>query len=228
MFNVMIKAGCAAYAKTLLLVMGFLSLFITSVFLYHTKNYKRMLAYSSIENMGILIIGAALGGVGMFAAMIHLVGHSLIKGAFFLTSGNILEIFGTKKIKKVSGLLSVDKKTGWLWILSMIGITAFPPSVLFISEFLMVKTMFLKEQYVLCAVFLVLLTIILYGLAKAVLKMSYGEVSQEKKSELEEKVKELTFSMYAPQICLLVLAFVLGIYIPLHLDELMQLSILGL
>ena len=124
--------------------------------------------------------------------------------------------------------MSVDKKTGWLWILSMIGITAFPPSVLFISEFLMVRTMFVKEQYVLSAVFLLLLTIILYGLAKAVLKMSYGEISQEKKEPLIEKVKELTFSMYAPQVCLLIIAFILGVYIPLHLDELMQLSILGL
>ena len=100
-----------------------------------------MLAYSSIENMGILVIGCALGGVGMFAAVVHLVGHSLIKASFFLTSGNILEIYGTKKIKKINGLLSVDKKTGWLWVLSMIGITAFPPSVLFISEFLMVQNL---------------------------------------------------------------------------------------
>ncbi len=227
-FNITVSAGCDSYARIMMLVMGFLSLFVAAVFIYHINNYKRMLAYSSIENMGILIIGAALGGVGMFAAMIHLIGHSLIKASFFLTSGNILEIYGTKKIKKVAGLLSVDKKTGWLWILSMIGITAFPPSVLFISEFLMVRTMFVKEQYVLCAVFLLLLTIILYGLVKAVLKMSYGEISQEKKEPLIEKVKELTFSMYVPQVCLLVISFILGVYIPLHLDELMQLSILGL
>ena len=227
-FNINVSAGCDSYARIMMLVMGFLSLFVAAVFIYHINNYKRMLAYSSIENMGILIIGTALGGVGMFAAMIHLIGHSLIKASFFLTSGNILEIYGTKKIKKIVGLLSVDKKTGWLWILSMIGITAFPPSVLFISEFLMVRTMFVEEQYILCVVFLLLLTIILYGLAKAVLKMSYGEISQEKKDSLVEKVKDLTFSMYAPQVCLLVIAFILGVYIPLHLDELMQLSILGL
>ncbi len=227
-FNITVASGCDSYARIMMLVMGFLSLFVAAVFIYHINNYKRMLAYSSIENMGILIIGAALGGVAMFAAMIHLVGHSLIKASFFLTSGNILEIYGTKKIKKVSGLLSVDKKTGWLWIISMIGITAFPPSILFISEFLMVRTMFQKEEYLLCALFLVLLTIVLYGLAKAVLKMSYGEIAQEKKDTLSEKVKELTFSMYLPQICLLVIAFVLGVYVPLHLDELMQLSILGL
>ena len=227
-FNITVFAGCDNYARIMMLVMGFLSLFVAAVFIYHINNYKRMLAYSSIENMGILIIGAALGGIGMFAAMIHLIGHSLIKASFFLTSGNILEIFGTKKIKSVSGLLSIDKKTGWLWIFSMIGITAFPPSVLFISEFLMVREMFEQEHYLMCFVFLILLTIILYGLAKAVLKMAYGTVSEEKRTFLSEKVKELSVSMYMPQICLLAVAFILGIYVPLHLDELIQLSILGL
>ena len=99
-YKMMTIASVADYARIMLFAMGFLSLFVTAVFVYHIKNYKRMLAYSSIENMGILIIGTALGGVGMFAAMVHLIGHSLIKASFFLTSGNILEIYGTKKIKK--------------------------------------------------------------------------------------------------------------------------------
>lgn len=227
-FNIMVTAGCSSYAKMMMLVMGFLSLFVAAVFIYHINNYKRMLAYSSIENMGILIIGTAIGGIGLFASMLHLIGHSLIKASFFLTSGNILEIYGTKKIRKVSGLLSVDKKTGWLWILSVLGISAFPPSVLFLSEFLMVREMFINEQYILSAIFLILLTIILYGLLKAVLNMAYGEISLEKKEELIKKVKRLHFSMYLPQICLLLLAFGLGIYIPLNLDELIQLSIFGL
>ena len=99
-----------------------------------------MLAYSSIENMGILIIGLALGGVAAIASIIHLIGHSLIKASFFLTSGNILKIYSTKKIKSVTGLLDVDSKTGWLWVLSLIGIVAIPPSMLFISEFMIIKS----------------------------------------------------------------------------------------
>ena len=227
-FNLLSIAGCDSYARLIMLVMGFLSLFVAAVFIYHINNYKRMLAYSSIENMGILIIGTALGGVGMFAAMVHLIGHSLIKGAFFLTSGNILEVYGTKKIKKVNALLNVDKKTGWLWIAALLGITAFPPSVLFISEFLMIKSMFIQKHYVLALIFVLLLTIILFGLAKAVIGMSYGEIAQDKTEELKEKAKKLPLTMYLPQVVLLVIAFVLGVYIPLHLNELIQLSIFGL
>ena len=227
-FNILNVSGCDSYARLMMLVMGFMSLFVAAVFIYHINNYKRMLAYSSVENMGILIIGTALGGIGMFAAMVHLIGHSLIKGAFFLTSGNILEIYETKKIKKINALLNVDKKTGWIWIVALLGITAFPPSVLFISEFLMIKSMFIQQHYVLALLFVLLLTIILYGLAKAVIGMTYGEISQDKTEELQEKAKNLPIAMYLPQVVLLAIAFVLGVYIPLHLNELIQLSIFGL
>ena len=227
-FSIMTIADCSDYARLMLLIMGFASLFITAVFVYHINNYKRMLAYSSIENMGILTIGLALGGVGAFACILHLIGHSLIKASFFLTSGNILEIYKSKKIKNVNGLLAVDKKTGWLWILSLVGITAFPPSVLFISEFLMVKTMFEAKHYIMCFVFLILLTIVLFGLAKAVISMTYGEISENKKVELSSHVNKIPVSMYLPQIVLLISAFVLGVYIPSGLKTLIDITILGL
>ena len=227
-FGLTVMAQCDSYARIMMLLMGFLSIFIAAVFIYRINNYKRMLAYSSVENMGILIIGTALGGVGMVAAIIHLIGHSLIKASFFLTSGNILEIYETKKIKNVNALLLTDKKTGWLWILSMLGITAFPPSLLFISEFLIIKTMIVQQKYILAAVFVILLTIILYGMAKTVFNMCYGNEKEEKSELYKENAKKLTVSMYLPQIVLLTIAFVLGIYIPLNLNEVIQLSVLGL
>lgn len=213
-FQIMTFAGCDEYARIMMLTMGFLSLFITAVFVYHINNYKRMLAYSSIENMGILLIGIALGGIGVFASMIHLVGHSLIKASFFLTSGNILKIYSTKKIKSINALLNIDKKTGWLWILSLIGIVAIPPSILFVSEFLLIKTMFLQHKYILCFIFLLFLTIILFGLSKATIKMCYSPINEDKYIELKEESKKLTIGMYLPQFIMLLMAFVLGIYMP--------------
>lgn len=220
-FRIMVLSGCDGFARIMLLAMGFLSLFITAVFVYHINNYKRMLAYSSIENMGILAIGTALGGVGMLAAIIHLIGHSLIKASFFLTSGNVLEIYGTKKIKSVTGLMKTDRKTAWLWVASFLGIVAFPPSVLFISEFLMVKTMFLKGHFIMCALFLLLLTIVLYGLGKAVIKMSFSAPTHE-----VEPVK-LSWTMYLPQVVMLILAFVIGIYMPQGLTQAILATVAG-
>ena len=225
-FRIMVIAGCDSYARIMLLVMGFISLFVTAVFVYHINNYKRMLAYSSIENMGILAIGTALGGIGALAAIVHMVGHSLIKASFFLTSGNILERYGTKKIKSVTGLLKTDRTTGWLWVASFLGIAAFPPSILFISEFLIVKTMFLKNYNVLCVLFLLLLTIVLYGIGKAVIKMAF--LSNKEENEQQVLKDKFSWTMYAPQIVMLVLAFILGVYMPVDWTVLLLESIKGL
>ncbi len=225
MYRVLISANCLAYARIMLLLMGFLSLFITSVFLYRITNYKRMLAYSSIENMGILAIATALGGLAYYALFIHLIAHSLIKASFFLTSGNILELFETKRIKSSRALGQIDRKTAWLWVICFLGICAFPPSALFISEFLIVKTFLMQEHYILCALFLILLTIILYALAKVVIKMVFGEKSQEKYELAKQNIKKITISMYLPQGIMLTIAFILGIYIPKFVDIIIRNSI---
>jgi hydrogenase-4 component F len=224
-FKIMEVASCTDYARFVLLLMGFLSLFVTAVFVYHIKNYKRMLAYSSIENMGILAIGMALGGGAYVAVILHLIGHSLAKASFFLTSGNVLELFDSKRIKSVSGLVKADGKTGWLWIASFLAICAFPTSVLFISEFIMIKTMILQGHYLLCVVFALLLTIILFGIGRVVIKMAFGELSEDKAKLVDVNKSKVSPLMYLPQIIMLVMVFVLGVYVPKFLNEFIQFAV---
>jgi len=226
-FKIMELANCTEYARVMLLVMGFLSLFVTAVFVYHIKNYKRMLAYSSIENMGILAIGTALGGFAFYAVVLHLIGHSLAKASFFLTSGNVLELFGTKRIKSVNGLINADGKTGWLWVVSFLAICAFPTSILFISEFLMIKEMILQKHYLFCSLFVLLLTIILFGIGRVVIKMAFGRVSEDKVKLIEENRHKVSVCMYIPQFIMLIIVFVLGIYIPPFLNNIINLAVVG-
>jgi len=218
-------AGSAHFAKFLLLLMGFISLFITAVFVYHIKNYKRMLAYSSIENMGILAIGLALGGAAYYAVILHLIGHSFAKASFFLTSGNVLELFETKRIKSINGVIKADGKTGWLWVASFLAICAFPTSVLFISEFLIVKTMVAQKHYILCALFLLLLTIILYGIGYVVIKTAFGKISEDKSKLIAVNKDKLSVYMYIPQIIMLLVVFLLGLYIPPFLANIISLAV---
>ena len=226
-FKLMEIAGIDNYARFVLMLMGFLSLFITAVFVYHIKNYKRMLAYSSIENMGILAIGTALGGVGYYAVVLHLIGHSLAKASFFLTAGNILELFETKRTKSIKAIVKHDKRTGWLWIASFLAICAFPTSILFISEFLMIKTMILNKNYILCVLFVLLLTIILYGIGKVVLRMTFGKQSEDKIDVVNKNKPKILNCMYLPQIIMLIIVFVLGVYVPPVLNELIKNTIIG-
>lgn len=226
-FKILDIAQCDVWARAMLLICGFISLFVTAVFVYHIKNYKRMLAYSSIENMGILAIGTALGGAALFAVILHLIGHSLAKASFFLTSGNVLELYETKRIKSVHALMEADKKTGWLWVFSFLAICAFPTSVLFISEFLMIKTMLVEGHYVLCALFVLLLTIILWGIGKVIINMTFSKLSEDKAPVIEKNRKKLCFSMFAPQFIMLLIVFILGVYIPPFLNDIINCAMAG-
>lgn len=226
-FKVLDIANCDAWARAMLLICGFISLFVTAVFVYHIKNYKRMLAYSSIENMGILAIGTALGGVALYAVIAHLIGHSLAKASFFLTSGNILELFETKRIKSVHALMEANKKTGWLWVFSFLAICAFPTSVLFISEFLIIKTMLLEGHYLLCVLFVLLLTIILWAIGKVVINMTFGKLSEDKVQIIEKNKQKLCACMFAPQIIMLLIVFTLGVYIPEFLNNIINCAVAG-
>lgn len=208
-------AGLFKYAHVLLLVMGILSICITAVYVFKIVNYKRMLAYSSIENMGIMAIGIAVGGVGVFAAILHLIAHSLIKSSFFMTAGNILHNYKTKEVLKVQGLLESDKISGWLWIFCGAFILGIPPSPIFFSKFLILKQLFIGKHFVLAAIFSLLITIVAYGIIRAVIKMSFSP------SNLDNKTK-LSIRYYLPQMCLLSCVLILGFYIPTWLYNLIQ------
>lgn len=227
-YKILVIAGFTTQAKIMLLIMGFLSVFVATIFLYTSKNYKRMLAYSSIENMGIITIATAVGGVGMYAGILHLIGHSFTKTSFFLTSGNILTLFKSKKVKSASGIIKIENKTAWLFVICCLAIIATPPSLLFISEFVLLKQMFMNNQYVLVILLLLLLTIIIYGITKTVFKMVFTEGQKEKLEVAQNNKQKVRVSMILPQIILLILVFILGIYMPNILDSWINVSIIGL
>ena len=215
--KLMSLAGLGHTVQVLMLAMGLLSIFITAVYVYKINNYKRMLAYSSVENMGIICVGVALGSLGTIGAMIHVLSHSLIKSSLFLTSGNILSLYKTKEVAGVKDLFTKNKCTSWLWLLGAMLILAIPPSPLFLSEFLIIKQFLLNQQVGLCIAFVLLLTFILYGIMSTVLKMDYSK----EKDAVTEKVN-LPFNKYLPQIVLIVTAIVLGIYMPNGLFEIIK------
>ena len=201
-FKLMELANVAQSARTMLIIMGLMSVLVAAIFIFKISNYKRMLAYSSIENMGIIALGVGLGGGAVFGAMLHLISHSLIKCGLFLTSGNILKIYKTKEIPLIKGLIKKDKTTGWAWLIGAVLIVAIPPSPLFISEFLMIKQMIISEHYLIAFAFFLLLTFVAFGIMDAVIKMSFDE-------DENSEQKKLLINKYFAQIILFLLAIAL-------------------
>jgi len=217
-FKVMKLAGYEGFASVLILVMGFLSLAIAAVFVIKAKNYKRMMAYSSIENIGIIAIGAATGGLGTIAALIHTFSHSLLKSAFFMAAGNILKIYHTKITAKAGGLLRKSPVLGWLFIMLFAALSAVPPSPSFISEYLIAAEMFKRGGvFIATAVlFLLLIAFVVYGMGKTVFFMAYG------KDESPEENVKLPFMLYVPVMLLLAAAIGAVLIMPQFLTDIFK------
>ena len=124
-------AGLLPFVQGLLTGFGLLSMGVAAVFIVGQADYKRMLAYSSVEHMGILALGVGLGGAGIFGALLQAVNHSLTKAMLFLTAGNILGVYKTKAVSGVRGALRVLPVSGALWVAGFLMITGSPPFGLF-------------------------------------------------------------------------------------------------
>jgi hydrogenase-4 component F len=215
--EIFISARMDDFSNFLFLITGFLSLMVSSVFMLRLKNYKRMLAYSSIENMGILFIGIALGKYGIFAALLQTLAHSLSKASLFLTSGNILHLYKTKKIEEVNSLLTMDPRTGWLWIISMLAIIGFPPFPVFISKFLIVRAFWLSGMFWLAIPFFLFLVVILYGMGSTIFKMTFSN-----SQTADAANKKLAAYAYVPQLVMLLILCIIGINMPQQLIDLLN------
>ncbi|MDD2714984.1 MAG: proton-conducting transporter membrane subunit [Candidatus Wallbacteria bacterium] len=174
-FRIMEQARLDHYPRILLITMGFLSVTICAIYTLKTCSFKRMLAYSSVEHIGIIALAVGIGKAAALAAIIHLVGHSLSKTVLFLTSGNIYDRFHTKQIDEVHGILESDPISGWIWFLGFLSIAAFPPFPLFFSEFLILKALFIGGHWLLAMILFLLLTIVMYGMGNAFLGMGFGK-----------------------------------------------------
>lgn len=214
-------AGEGPFAQNLLVILGLLSIGVAAVFLVAQVDYKRMLAYSSIEHMGIMALGAGLGGIGCWGALFHGVGHTLVKGLLFLVAGNILAAYHTRDTSEVRGVLGVAPTSGALWITGFLAITGAPPFSLFISELSVLKAALDQGRSGVAAVYLLLLAIIFVGMASVVLRMAQGTPPAG-----VAPVREARWQV-VPPVILLVLALLLGVVIPPPLQEVLKAAALS-
>ncbi len=129
-----------AFPRALLLVVGIASLLLATVMLIAQRDLKRMLAYSSIEHMGLLAIGAAVGTpLAIAAVLLHILGHGITKSVLFLSSGEIYHLEGTTEIAKISGLLARRPTLAGIFGFGVLSLVALPPFSLFVSELTMAR-----------------------------------------------------------------------------------------
>ncbi|MDR3630869.1 MAG: proton-conducting transporter membrane subunit [Desulfocapsaceae bacterium] len=172
-------AGLGGFSSNVLVAFGLLSVLVAGIFILNQPDYKRMLAYSSIENMGVIAFGIGVGGIASFGAIIHLIHHSLLKSSLFLSAGNLLLGFGTKLVPKVGNIAKLFPATFVSFFAGFAGISGFPPFGVFISEILIIIGAFQAGRYGSVGILIFGLLLVFAGAARIVMDISFGETSQE-------------------------------------------------
>lgn len=205
------------FTQTLLLVFGLLSVAVAAFFILIQRDMKRLLAYSSVENMGLIAVALGIGGpLGILAALLHTLNHSLGKTLLFCGSGNVLLKYGTRDINVIKGMLRVMPFTAVVFAGGALALGGMPPFNIFLSEFMIVVAGIATHHFWLTLLVLILITIVLAGLVRMVSKTLFGTppdcVSRG----------ELGLLTTFPMAILIVLMLVMGTHIPQPVSQLLE------
>lgn len=216
-------AGQAQIAQYTLLGLGLFSMLVAALFLLRTKDFKRMLAYSSIEHMGILSIAASLGAPGIWAGLFHVWSNSLTKGALFLSAANLHLASGSPSTDETRGMAQLMPKSSAIFVAGMFAITACPPFAPFFSELLILRAGFAAGQGWAMGLFLGCLLLAFLGLSRIVFAVVDGRPRPK-----NPKGMPLTESLglILPPLILLGLSLWLGLFTPEFLKNIWSAAVL--
>jgi hydrogenase-4 component F len=213
-YQVCAAAGEGAFARELLVALGLISMAVAGVFMARQRDYKRMLAYSSVEHMGILVLGIGIGGLATFGALLHLINNALTKGVMFLAAANIHRAYGAKTIDQVGGALRRVPASGALFLAGFFAVTGSPPFGPFLSEFTILRGAIGQGRYGIAAAFLVLLFVVFVGMGGTVLAVVQGRP----RDDLPDTGFHDSLGTVGPALVLLLAVVVLGLWVPPALD----------
>jgi hydrogenase-4 component F len=210
-------AGQGPFASKLLIFMGLLSMATAGIFMINQRDFMRMLAYSSVEHMGILALGVGIGGIALWGALLHVLTNSMTKGVLFLSAGNIHRAYGDKSTDSVQGALRRIPLSAALFLAGFLAITGSPPFGPFISEFTILNGAFTTGHFAGGALFLLFLLVVFIGMGITVLKVVQGRQSPDVAgSEYHETVLTTV-----PVLIFMAIVIMLGVYIPPFLRDML-------
>lgn len=216
-YHICHAAGEDAYTQPLLLFMGLFSMAVAAVFMVGQRDVKRMLAYSSVEHVGILAVGLGIGAPALFGTLLHVLTNGLSKGVLFLSAGNIHRSYGSKSTEQVRGAMERLPLSGTLFLLGFLAITGSPPFGPFLSEFSILGGAVDAGRHVTASLFVLFLFAVFFGMGATVLQVVQGRAPADTAGSTYRD----GLLTGAPILVLLALVLMLGLYIPAPLGVLL-------
>lgn len=214
--EISMAAGLAPFIQPLLLGFGILSLVVAAAFVIGQTDLKRLLAYSSVEHMGILALGLGLGGIGSYGSALHVVNNGLTKCLMFLTVSNVALATGVSQPSMVRGLLRRLPVSGVLLLIGLFAVTGSPPFGPFLSEFTVLRAALVQGHPWLAVAMVVFLAIVFVGMASLILRVLY-----EPDPEGPPPLPRESLLLVGGPIVLAAVVLVLGLYLPDSLQALL-------
>ena len=212
--SILSASGLGAFSGGLLVFFGMFSIALAAAFMIRQIDYKRMLAYSSIEHMGIIALGVGIGGFAATGAMLHAINHSIAKGMLFIISGQILFIYRSKNTRDVRNILKTAPFSGILWLSGFLAITGAPPFGTFISEITILRGILESGRWGIAIGYLLGLEIVFIAMARIVINMSFGNPENATPPDTSNTEKGEVWWFSAPVIIMASIILCLGLYIP--------------
>jgi len=218
-YRIVSASGDSAFARTIMITTGLLSMAVAGAFMARQHDYKRMLAYSSVEHMGILTLAVGVGGLATFGGLLHAVNNALNKGILFLAAGNILQACRTSDVKGITGLFRTLPVSAAFLVVGFFAATGFPPFGTFVSEFTILRGLIAGGGVLVPALYLGFLAVAFIGMGSIVLGMVQGAPGAAPEGA---KPPRETFASILPIVILAALALLLGLHIPEALERLLR------
>lgn len=217
-------AGEGPFARQGLVAIGLLSLGLASLFVIGQRDFKRLLAYSSVEHMGILVLGVGIGGAAATGAFFHLVTNGLTKGVLFLAAGNIHRAFGSKRSEVVRGAARLLPVSGPVFLAAFLAITGSPPFAPFFSEFAILYGAVKAGAYLPAVALLLCLSVIFVGMGATILGVVQGAPPEDLRSTSFGD----SLLTAGPPLALMAAVLALGLWVPAPLRALFEAAAAGI
>src|SRR5437016_9409868 len=201
------------FTDGLLIVFGTLSILVAAGFIVFQRDAKRLLAYHSVEHMGIITLGYGLGPLGAFAALFHTLNHSVCKSLAFFAVGRLGQRFGSPDLPAISGALRADSLWGIALLVSVLALIGVAPFSIFMSEYQLLRAAVGTGAWLALALFLAASGVVFLSALRHVIDMAYGTPGVPERALPNGR---LAVPIVAVAIALLV---VLGLWMPLSLSD---------
>lgn len=197
------------FTQTIFLAFGTVSIAAAALFMFVQRDLNRLLAYSSVENIGLIVLALGIGGpAGILAALMHTVNHSLAKALIFMTSGNILIKYHSRDLAKIHGMLQAIPFSSILLLVGVLTLAGAPPFNIFLSKFSIIAAGIGSGHVWLMLVGLLFLTIAF----TAFLRMLSGSIFGDPPADVP--AGEVRAGMLVPIVILMAMIITLGLYLP--------------